>query len=95
MDKFIEGINQDKQNWDLVIKEDTSQLGGGTMPGIEIPTLVVAASHIHLSSQQIFDRLRLGNPAIFTRLKKDQVLIDFRTVTDEEILFLINAFLHI
>lgn len=95
IDKFIGGINQDKQNWKMVIKEDTSQLGGGTMPGVEIPTLVVAASHIQLSSQQVFDRLRLGNPAIVTRLKNEQVLIDFRTVTEEEIPYLINSFLYI
>jgi L-seryl-tRNA(Ser) seleniumtransferase len=92
---FIEGIRPNKQNWNLIIKEDTSQLGGGTMPGVEIPTIVVAASHNQLSSQQIFDELRLGNPAIVTRLKKDYVLIDFRTVTEEEIPFLINAILHI
>lgn len=92
---FIDGISQNKGNWNMVINEDTSQLGGGTMPGVEIPTLVVAVSHDQLSSQQIFDRLRLGNPAIVTRLKNDQVLIDLRTVTEEEIPFLINSILHI
>jgi L-seryl-tRNA(Ser) seleniumtransferase len=95
IDQFIEGMNQNKQNWDFVIKEDTSQIGGGTMPGVEIPTLVVAVSHVRLSSQQLFNRLRLGSPAVITRLKNDNVIIDFRTVNDEEVPILINCFSNI
>lgn len=90
---FIEGVSQCTNNYTFTINEETSQIGGGTMPGVEIPTLAIATSHAKLSAQQLFDRLSLGNPAIITRLKNEKVFLDFRTVTEKEIPVIINSFL--
>ncbi|RJS50054.1 L-seryl-tRNA(Sec) selenium transferase [Bacillus sp. PK3_68] len=88
---FLQNTAQIKNKWDFVIKEDTSQIGGGTMPGVEIPTFVVAVSHDAINSQHIHDHLRLGSPSIVTRLKNDQVLMDFRTINNDEIPIIIDA----
>ncbi|MGO4886536.1 L-seryl-tRNA(Sec) selenium transferase [Anaerobacillus sp. MEB173] len=71
-------------DFDCEIKEDTSQIGGGTMPTVEIPTVVVTIKHKQLSTQKLFDHLRLGDPVVITRMKEDQLMIDFRTVSEEE-----------
>ncbi|MFC0270448.1 L-seryl-tRNA(Sec) selenium transferase [Metabacillus herbersteinensis] len=93
IDCFIEGVSQYTNNYTFTINEETSQIGGGTMPGVELQTLAVAASHPKLSAQHLFDRLRLGNPAIITRVKNEKVILDFRTVTEKEIPAIINSFL--
>jgi L-seryl-tRNA(Ser) seleniumtransferase len=94
-DQFICNIREYNQGWKLEVREDHSQVGGGTMPAVEIPTYAAAISHPRFHSQQLFDLLRLGEPAIVTRLKDDRVLIDFRTVTDEEMIIIIKRFQEI
>ncbi|MEN1967395.1 L-seryl-tRNA(Sec) selenium transferase [Lentibacillus sp. N15] len=94
IDTFINGVGHENNDWRLDCKEDTSQIGGGTMPGIEIPTLVCTVGHVQLSTQQIFKRLRTGETAVLARIKNDQVLLDFRTITEEEIPLLIEHFVH-
>jgi L-seryl-tRNA(Ser) seleniumtransferase len=95
LDQFIGELRDRNKGWKFEVREDHSQVGGGTMPGVEIPTFVIAISYPDFDSQQLFNLLRLGEPAIVTRLKDDRVLIDFRTVTDEEMIMLIKRFKEI
>lgn len=74
------------------IKEDFSQIGGGTMPDEELPTFVAAVSHSILSSEQIATSLRQFTPSIVTRQKDENVILDFRTVTEEELPIILDAF---
>jgi L-seryl-tRNA(Ser) seleniumtransferase len=62
-----------------------SQTGGGALPTGKLPTKVVAISHKSLSANQIESRLRMGRPAIITRIKEGMVLFDPRTLNDGEI----------
>src|SRR5699024_1487337 len=83
--RFIDGVWKKSQSWNMDLKEDSSQIGGGSMPDVVIPTFVAVVSHTERSPQQIFDQLREGRPAVIARLKNDHVLLDFRTVAEEEI----------
>jgi L-seryl-tRNA(Ser) seleniumtransferase len=94
-DQFLYHLRENNQGWEFEVREDFSQVGGGTMPGVEIPTLVVAISHPDFHSQKLFDLLRLGEPVIVARLKEDKVLIDFRTVTDEEMIMVVKRLVEI
>jgi len=69
----------------IAIQDDLSQTGGGALPTGKLPTKVVAISHKSLSANQIESRLRLGKPAIITRIKEGMVLFDPRTLNDGEI----------
>jgi len=62
------------------------------MPEEKLPTVIAAVSHEHLSSEELAVRLRLFSPSIITRQKDDKVYLDFRTITDEELSFLIDGF---
>jgi L-seryl-tRNA(Ser) seleniumtransferase len=71
---------------------ETSQIGGGTMPDVEIPTAAVSITHQQLSSHELSERLRKGTPAIVTRIKGNKVIIDFRTITKDELFQLVERF---
>lgn len=93
--RFIDEILQQNHSWNMDLKEDSSQIGGGSMPDVTIPTYVVAVSHMERTPQQTFDQLRKGKPAVLARLKHDHVLLDFRTITEEEIPQLVECFTQI
>ncbi|WP_026570589.1 L-seryl-tRNA(Sec) selenium transferase [Sediminibacillus terrae] len=66
------------------LMEDVSQIGGGTMPAVELPTYVVAITLPGLTAQRLADSLRLGNPAIIPRIKGEKVLLDLRTISEDD-----------
>ena len=62
------------------LKEDVSQVGGGAWPTVDLPTWVCAIQPIKGSVIELESFLRLGRVAILTRIHKDRVLIDVRTL---------------
>jgi L-seryl-tRNA(Ser) seleniumtransferase len=74
-------------NSDIVVelKEDVSQVGGGAWPTLELPTWVCAIRPKHSSVVELEKFLRLGSVAILTRIRKDWVLIDARTLLSGDI----------
>jgi L-seryl-tRNA(Ser) seleniumtransferase len=45
----------------------------------------VAVKAPHLTAQALEERLRRSDPPVMVRIKDDQVLLDPRTVSDEEL----------
>lgn len=70
---------------DISVIEGTSEVGGGSLPGLELPTYLVAIQPKALSVSQLEKELRLGEPTIVVRVQKDQILMDARTLLDGEI----------
>lgn len=62
------------------LKEDVSQVGGGAWPTVDLPTWVCAIRPIQGSVIELENFLRIGPVAILTRIHKDWVLIDVRTL---------------
>jgi L-seryl-tRNA(Ser) seleniumtransferase len=67
------------------LKEDVSQVGGGALPLQELPTMAVAIKPLHLSVNSLEENLRKGDPPIISRISKEELILDMRTVFDEEI----------
>ena len=67
------------------LREDVSQVGGGALPLQELPTAVVAVKPLDLSVDSLEEKLREGDPPIISRISKEELLLDMRTVFDEEI----------
>lgn len=62
-----------------------SKAGGGSFPGYEIPTKVVAVYLKNISAQEFSKKLRQASIPIIGRIKKDRFLLDVRTMYDEDI----------
>ena len=70
---------------EAVLKEDVSQVGGGSLPLQELPTMVIALKPRSLSVNDLEKRLRQGQPAIVSRISREEVILDLRTIFDEEV----------
>lgn len=71
----------------LTVEQDSVPVGGGSLPGLEFESWVVAvrSSKPGLSADQIARRLREAEPPVLARVRDDALLIDLRTVDDEEL----------
>ena len=70
---------------EFILKEDISQVGGGAYPLQELPTMVVAVKPRNLSVNRLQENLRRGDPPIISRISRDELILDMRTVFDDEI----------
>jgi L-seryl-tRNA(Ser) seleniumtransferase len=67
---------------EVTLREGESVIGGGATPEQSLPTwLIVIPNRDAVAEER---RLRLGNPPIITRIERDQVVLDLRTVFTEE-----------
>ncbi|MBV9692053.1 MAG: L-seryl-tRNA(Sec) selenium transferase [Ktedonobacteraceae bacterium] len=68
------------------IQQGASTVGGGSLPGETLPTMLVAldAAHVPYSLQELARRLRLRKTPIITRVLRDTLLLDPRTVFEEQ-----------
>jgi L-seryl-tRNA(Ser) seleniumtransferase len=73
------------QSIQMVLKEDVSQVGGGALPLQELPTIVLSIKSPDYSANSLEQRLRRVNPPIISRISRDELIFDMRTVFDEEI----------
>lgn len=66
--------------------DDHSEAGGGSLPGVTLPTVVVAfGPHPDWPAHRLERRFRLGDPPVVGRVKDDRFLLDFRTIRDEDL----------
>jgi L-seryl-tRNA(Ser) seleniumtransferase len=59
-----------------------SQVGGGSLPGLEIPSFALSLRN---DGERLASCLRLGRPAVQGRQVENQLLLDLRTVLDREL----------
>jgi L-seryl-tRNA(Ser) seleniumtransferase len=74
-----------KKEASLALREDVSQVGGGALPLQELPTMVLAIKPLHVSINGLEENLRKSEPPVISRISKDELILDMRTVFDEEI----------
>lgn len=79
----------------LKIIEGASQLGGGAMPGQDIPTKLVSFSPHEKNPNELSAELRLNEPPILVRIYRDEILIDPRTLNPSDIQIIEEAFQRI
>ncbi len=72
-------------NFALDQKDGISRVGGGAFPLLELPSRLLCLLPVKLSAHQIEEWLRSYTPPIIVRVEKDHVLLDMRTVQEEEL----------
>ncbi len=70
----------------IAMVEERSQVGGGSLPGEDLPTVCVRLSTTEegLSEEALAARLRQNDPPVFARLKDGAILLDPRTLEEDE-----------
>jgi L-seryl-tRNA(Ser) seleniumtransferase len=75
----------------MTVVPEMSSPGGGAMPEVRIATACVALSHPTLSPDALERRLRTGPMPVVARIGRGKVLLDLRTVADDEVAPLADA----
>ena len=66
--------------WHARVVDGMSAIGGGSAPGIELPTSLIAITRDGLGPDALEQRLRAATPPVIARIEDDRLLIDLRTV---------------
>jgi L-seryl-tRNA(Ser) seleniumtransferase len=74
-----------------VVVESTSQVGGGALPTVELPTAGVAVGATPAQARDLDAALRTGDPPIIGRLVDDRLVLDCRTVLPAQVPALVDA----
>jgi len=61
-----------------------SQVGGGSLAGHTLPTVVVRVQSDRIAAGELARRLRLEQPPVFARVQEDSVRLDPRTMLPDE-----------
>jgi L-seryl-tRNA(Ser) seleniumtransferase len=81
--KRLSGIGNTRMTFTL--REDISQVGGGALPLQDLPTIVVSIKPLDFSVNSLEENLRKGDLPIISRIRKEELILDMRTVFDKEI----------
>lgn len=87
------GVETSEFRFELV--DGFSAVGGGAAPTASLETKLIAISHKDLSASQIEKALRLSNTPVITRITNDRVIIDLRTVAENEDADLVAIISHL
>jgi len=68
------------RGWRATIVEGASAIGGGSAPGVQLPTWLVAIVKDGTSANALEERLRRLTPPVVARIERDMVVLDLRTV---------------
>ena len=81
------------RGWKAQVLNGMSAVGGGSAPGVELPTWLVSIEKDGLSAAGLEEHLRGAAVPIIARIEEDRVVLDLRTVDpgDDETLARISA----
>ena len=70
--------------WHAELVPGTSAIGGGSAPGVELTTWLVAIAKDGLTPDALEEQLRRLTPPVIARIEKGRLLLDLRTVLSEQ-----------
>jgi L-seryl-tRNA(Ser) seleniumtransferase len=89
---FIAKLKSAADQYEVSFTESIGQVGGGTMPDVELPSYAAVIKHQTMTAQELAEKLRKeSSPSIIVRIQKDEVLIDLRSVSEEEEEIIVGA----
>lgn len=68
----------------IEVRDEVAYVGGGSLPDVAVPTVVIAVWAKNLSEGELATRLRTGQPAVVGRIQDGKFLLDLRTVFDRQ-----------
>jgi L-seryl-tRNA(Ser) seleniumtransferase len=80
--------------WHVAMISGSSAVGGGSAPGLQLPTVLLSLARDGESAEQTAKYLRALDPPVIARIEHDRVVLDLRTVLPEQDQMLVKAFCH-
>lgn len=77
------------------ISNDYSEVGGGSLPLEKLPTYTLTLRSKSISVSQLESRLRKYSIPIFTRVQDDRVILDLRTIKQEQYEIIVQALVEV
>ena len=84
-----------RPGWRATLTPGTSAVGGGSAPGVELPTVLVAIERDGLSPDALDARLRTLVPPVIARIDRHRIVLDLRSVLPHEDAHLLAALQHL
>lgn len=81
---FARAMGAERVGFKVVVVKGASAVGGGAAPTLELPTWLVAVTHPARRPQDLLARLREADPPVLARVAEDALLLDLRTVAEED-----------
>ena len=75
---------------EVTVRDETAYVGGGSLPDVALPTVVVAVEPSAMSEGELAAALRHGEPAVLARVQAGEVLFDLRAVFARDFDTLVN-----
>jgi L-seryl-tRNA(Ser) seleniumtransferase len=72
------------ESLEFVLREDFAAAGGGSLPTQKIPSVLVGIKNKKMPASRMEEKLRKIEVPVIVRVDKDEILIDLRTVTEDE-----------
>ena len=82
-------------DFQILIEEGFSIIGGGSMPKEKIKSFVLDIKHNELSSQALEEKLRKNYLPIIVKVENDSIKMDIRTIDENEFDFIYEALLNV
>lgn len=70
---------------EIALVRDSSKAGGGSLPEARFETYAVSIDPKHIAVNQLETRLRTGSRPLIARIKDNALLLDARTIHDQDI----------
>jgi len=80
-----------RPDWDVTVAEEVSHLGGGALPGTELPSFAVRISSSSTSAREAALMFRGSSPPVIPHVREEAVLINMRTVFPSQVDNILNA----
>ncbi len=82
--RIADELSRTQPGWKVEAVETTSILGGGSLPGAELPSSGVSITADGLSAQALASSFRNSPTPVFGRIEKETFILDVRTVTEQD-----------
>lgn len=83
-DALCAGIRENAQNCSAEVVEESSQIGGGSVPNQMLPTAAVSICPHGISVMELEARIRQSDSPIIARISKDRLILDVRTLEESD-----------
>jgi len=84
--ELLQQEDREQQYFSAAVCSGFSEAGGGSLPAVQLPTMLVELCPKTMGTQALLDELRKGEPALLGYIHEDRLRLDPRTMSEEDII---------